>query len=301
MMHTNYIWVDGKLQPWDDVLLPVVTHALHYGTSVFEGVRVYPTNAGAAVFRLEDHLKRLFYSAQSLQIAVSYSLEELKQATVELLEKNKLAGGYIRPIITYGEDKMGLVTTAEMPVHVYLICWPWPALLGEQPLRLTVSKWRRLPPTSCDPNAKVGGLYVTASMASRAAHDAGYDEALMLDQSGYIAEGPGENIFFVRDGVVCTPARGSLLPGITRDSIMTLCRDNQIAVQEVQWTPQDLATVQEAFFTGTAAEVAPIMSVDEHKFATITGPITQQLREKYLRIVHGQEERYLNWLTQVKI
>lgn len=301
MIHTKYIWVDGELQPWDEVLLPVVTHALHYGTSVFEGVRVYPTKAGAAIFRLEDHLKRLLYSAQSLQMVVPYSLEELVNATVELVQKNGLTEGYIRPIITYGEDKMGLVTTAEMPIHVYFICWPWPPLLGDQPLRLTVSQWRRIPPTSCDPNAKVGGLYVTASMASRAAQSAGFDEALMLDQAGNIAEGPGENIFFVQDGTVYTPARGSFLPGITRDSIMTICRDQQIKVEEVVWTPRELATVQEAFFTGTAAEVAPIMSIDEYKFSTADGTLTQQLRQQYLRVVHGEEQQYLSWLTKVNV
>jgi branched-chain amino acid aminotransferase len=301
MTHTPYIWADGQLRSWNDVTIPVITHALHYGTSVFEGVRVYPTRSGAAIFRLEDHLKRLLYSAHTLQMVVPYSLAELVQATVALLEQNQLRSGYIRPLITYGEDHMSLLTDVQTPVHVYLAAWPWPSLLGDQPLRVQVSSWRRIPPTSSDPAAKVGGLYVTSTLATRAAQAAGYDEAIMLDQSGYLAEGPGENVFFVRDGVVYTPQTGSLLPGITRDSIMTMCRDQGLTVREVQWLPTELATVQEGFFTGTAAEVAPIASVDDIQFSKSYGPVTRQLHDQYLRIVQGEDDRYLNWLTQIHV
>lgn len=301
MNHTAWIWADGSLQPWNEVVVPVVTHALHYGTSVFEGVRVYPTANGAAVFRLQDHLKRLLYSARSLNITVPHSLTELSQAVVELLQANQLISGYIRPIIIYGEEEMGLLTTAATPIHVYLICWPWPALLGNKPLRVTVSNWRRIPPSSCDPAAKIGGLYVTASMASRAAYQVGYDEALMLDQTGYIAEGPGENIFFVKQNQLYTPAVGSLLPGITRDTILTLAADSGLTTHQVQWRTDQLDGVDEAFFTGTAAEVAPVAQIDETKFTHSFGPVTKQLRQQYLDVVHGKDLTYQQWLTSFNI
>lgn len=301
IQHTQFIWVDGELQPWQAAVVPVVTHALHYGTSVFEGVRVYPTTNGAAIFRLRDHVERLLYSAQTLGMMVPYTVPQLIEAAVALVRANKLTHGYVRPVVTYGEDHMSLLTDARTPVHVYFVCWPWPALLGEKPLRVTVSSRRRIPPTSCDPKAKVGGLYVVSSVATSEAHQRGYDEALMLDQVGNIAEGPGENIFFVRGKEVFTPAVGSLLPGITRATVMTLCHDLGLSVQEVQWTPKQLAMVDEAFFTGTAAEVAPIAEIDEYQFRHAFGPVTRQLRTQYLDIVHARQVVDQTWLTNVTI
>lgn len=299
LTHTSHIWVDGRLQAWNDVTVPLVTHALHYGSSAFEGVRVYDTAQGPAVFRLHDHLERLLYSAKTLGMTVPYTVAQLEVAVVELVRATGLTSGYVRPIITYGEDHMSLLPTPYTPVHVYIVCWPWPALLGDRPLRVTVSSIRRIPASSSDPHAKLGGLYVTSILATQDAKKRNYDEAVLLDQAGFIAEGPGENIFFVKHNTLYTPAEGSLLPGITRATVFQLAQDVGIATYEIHWRSDDLVDIAEAFFTGTAAEVAPIAQIDDYSCKERYGPITQILREHYLAIVHGLDPQYQQWLTYI--
>lgn len=294
---TSHIWADGQLVDWDNVVLHVASHTLHYGGGAFEGMRVYETDHGPAMFRALDHMERLLHSAHSLQMQVPYSAEQLVEAARYLVRVTGLQSGYIRPLIVFGEGHMKLLPTPDTPVNVYIMCWPWAPLLGDKPTRATVTSVRRPAPEAFDPTVKVNGAYVNSIRAVQEAHGRGFDEALMLDAQGYITEGSGENIFFVKDNTVYTPQLGNILPGITRDTVMKLAADSNIQVQQVQWTPEDIVGTSEAFFTGTAAEVSPISEIDYVVFPHTPGPVTQQLRQNYLDTVHGRLKQYTNWLT----
>ncbi len=294
---TSHIWADGQLVDWDNVVLQVASHTLHYGGGAFEGLRVYETDQGPAIFRALDHMERLLHSAHSLQMNVPYSAQQLVEAARYLIRVTGLQAGYIRPLIVFGEGHMKLLPTPDTPVNVYIMCWPWAPLLGDTPTRATVTKVRRPAPEAFDPTVKVNGAYVNSIRAVQEAYGRNFDEALMLDSQGYIAEGSGENIFFVKDTTLFTPQLGNILPGITRDTVMQLARAAKFSVEEIQWKPDELPNIDEAFFTGTAAEVSPISEIDTVVFPNAPGPVTQQLRESYVDTVHGRLAQYKEWLT----
>jgi len=298
MEKTKFIWMDGKLIDWKEAKVHVLTHSLHYGSGVFEGIRFYKTPKGPAVFRLKEHLERLFHSASSFGMDVAFSKEEINDAIVETIKANGLEEGYIRPIIFYGYGTMG-VSPKGAPVQVAIAVWPWGAYLGEKPVKVKVSSFVKTHPKSTDPYAKITGNYQNSMLAGEEVRKQGYDEALLLDYQGNIAEGPGENIFLVKRGKLLTPRLGNVLPGITRDTIMTIAKDQDIAVEERDLRVEDVYEADESFLTGTAAEVTAIASVDDKPIGEAPGEITKKLRERYLDVVHGKTEKYVNWLRFV--
>ncbi|MEK6823113.1 MAG: branched-chain amino acid transaminase, partial [Nanoarchaeota archaeon] len=257
MQATDVIWMDGAFVAWDDAKVHVISHALHYASGVFEGIRFYETPEGPAIFRLQEHIDRLFVSAKKIGMQIPFTREQLVRATVELIAKNKVGSGYIRPIAFFGYGGMGL-TPKGAAINVAIACWPWPAFLGDKPIKVKTSSFIRIHPKSTHADAKITGHYINSLLAAQEAHAEGYDEALLLDWEGFVAEGPGENVFAVKDGVLYTPPLGAILPGITRDSVITIARDLGIEVRQMTLTPQDLRNAEELFFTGTAVEVAPI-------------------------------------------
>ncbi len=297
---TQKIWFNGKLVPWASATTHVLTHALHYGSGVFEGIRFYKTPKGPAIFRLKEHIDRLFYSAKTLEMRIPYSKKKIAEAIVQTVKKNKVKSGYIRPLVYFGYGKMGLNPTGA-PVDVAIACWPWGSYLGGKPIRVKTSKYMRIHPKSLVADAKVCGHYVNSILASLEIQKGGYHEALLLDYKGYVAEGPGENVFFLKRGVLHTPRLGTILNGITRATIIQLAKDLKIKVKEGDYKLKDLLTAEEAFFVGTAAEVQPIGSIDRKKIGTgKAGKLTTQLRELYLDTVGGQVPRYRRWLTYIR-
>jgi branched-chain amino acid aminotransferase len=301
MEATEYIWMDGALVPWADAQVHVLTHGLHYGTGAFEGIRAYETDNGAAIFRLTDHMERLARSAKAIGIPLDYTVDELVEASKEILRVNGLGSGYIRPIIFFGTGAMGL-NPAGASVHVVIAAWEWGAYLGEEGLkngiRVAVSSWRRIGHDSFMPNAKVTGGYVNSVLAKTAAVRAGYDEAILLNAEGVVAEGSGENLFMVRDGVVYTPPTSAgALDGITQDSVRTLLVDAGYEVREATLTRTDLYYADELFFTGTAAEVTPVREVDDRAVGTgKPGPVTRVAQKAFMDTVTGHNERHSDWL-----
>ncbi|HXY91079.1 MAG TPA: branched-chain amino acid transaminase [Acidimicrobiia bacterium] len=299
---TEKIWMDGELVPWDEARVHVLTHSLHYGSGVFEGIRTYATADGPAVFRLTDHIDRMLDSAALVMMEIPYSREELVEACKLVVRESGLDSCYVRPIAYLGYGEIGL-NPLPCPVNVSIAVWPWGAYLGEESLakgvRVKVSSWRRMDPNINPVAAKGTGIYINSSLAKIEAVHSGYDEAIMLNTQGYVAECTGENVFIVRDGVLVTPTLASgALAGITRDSIMTIARDLGYEVREEQLLRHDLYLADEAFLTGTAAEVVPIRSVDERVIGD-PGEVTRKLQETYLATVHGQVERYKDWLEYV--
>lgn len=295
---TKLIWMDGTLVPWAEAKVHVLTHSLHYGSGVFEGIRAYETKKGPAVFRLTDHIERLFRSAKIYMIDAPFSVPQLIEATKETVKANELNSCYIRPIIYHGYGEMGLNPTI-CQVNVSIITWAWGAYLGDEGftkgVRTKISSWRRYDHNSFPPAAKATGQYLNSGLAKVEAIKAGYDEAIMLNAEGYIADASGENVFVVRDGVLMTPPLSAgPLGGITRDSIMTIARDLGIRVEEVDLVRADLYTADEAFMTGTAAELVPIRSVDERELGE-PGPITKKLQEVFFATVKGEVEKYSDW------
>jgi len=296
MEETKFIWMNGKLVKWQDAKIHVLAHALHYGSGVFEGIRVYKTDKGPAVFRLKEHVKRLFDSAKSLFMDVPFSEKEIIAAVKKTIKENGLEEGYIRPLIFYGYGKMGLDPKGAS-VDVIIAVWPWPKYLSEE-IKVKISPFIRIHPKSLNAEKKVCGHYVNSILAGVEAKRDGYDEALLLDYEGKVAEGPGENIFMVKNGEIKTPrVVGQILPGITRDSVMQLAKDLGLKVEEGDVTVEELKEADELFFTGTAAEVTGIVKLDDKEFKK--GEITSKLREKYLDIVKGKDEKYFNWLDFV--
>ncbi len=301
------IWADGKLIPWRDATTHVLTHSLHYGLAVFEGVRAYKTEAptlGTAIFRLREHTKRLFNSAKIYQMAMPYSMDEIMEAQRLVVRENNLESCYLRPLAYYGSEKMG-VSPKGSKVHIAIAAWPWGAYLGEDGLkkgiRVKTSSYARHHVNVTMPRAKVSSTYANSILANNEAVDHGYDEALLLDTEGYVAEGAGENLFIVRDGKIFTPELTSALDGITWRSIQILCAEHGIPVEARKITRDDVYIADEAFFTGTAAEVTPIRELDGRIIGEGTrGPITEKLQAAFFDIVYGRNAKYHSWLTPVK-
>ena len=299
MDETEFIWMDGKLVPWKDAKIHVLTHSLHYGSAVFEGVRMYKTPSGPAIFRLQEHTKRLFESAKAFNMQVPFSEEEINKAIIETAKQNKLECGYIRPLIYFGYGKMGLGLKGA-PVNISISMWPWGKYLGEHAIRVKTSKFMRIHPKSSIMGAKISGHYTNSILASEDVHNQGYDEALLLDFQDNVAEGPGENLFIVKDGKLITPKLGTILPGITRASIIQIAKDEKIVVEEKTLKLEDIYKADEAFFTGTAAEVTEIDSLDDKKIGSGERPISEKLKKIFMDIVQGKNPKYASWLTVVE-
>jgi len=300
---TEQIWMDGELVPWDQARVHVLTHSLHYGSGVFEGIRTYAAADGPAIFRLADHIQRLLDSAKLLSMKIPYTRDELVEACKLTVRVNGLESCYVRPIAYLGYGEMGL-NPLPCPVNVSIAVWPWGAYLGEESLeagvRVKVSSWRRMDPNINPVAAKGTGIYINSSLAKVEAVQSGYDEAIMLNTHGYVAECTGENVFIVKDGVLKTPSQSSgALAGITRDSVMTIARDFGYPIEETTLLRQDLYLADEAFLTGTAAEVVPIQSVDDREIGP-RGEITTRLQETYFAAVRGKVDRYKDWLEYVR-
>ena len=299
MLETKYIWMDGKLTHWKDAKVHVLTHTLHYGSGVFEGIRYYSTDNGSAVFRLSDHISRLFNSANIINMQIPFSEEEIFAAVIETVKINEIKSGYIRPIAFFGYGKMGLKPEGA-PVNVSIAVWPWETYLGVNPVKIKTSSFIRIHQKSSSTESKITGNYINSILASVEATSSGYDEALLLDFAGKIAEGPGENIFFVRSGALYTPPIGNILPGITRDTVITLAGDADYEVHETPLTLEDIYDADEAFFTGTAAEIASIAKIDDVALKNSNGTVTNKIRESYLDVVKGKNGDYENWLSFVE-
>lgn len=297
------IWMDGKMVPWRDARTHVLTHTLHYGMGVFEGVRAYETESGTAIFRLEDHTRRLFDSARILGMKMPYRPEEISAAQVAAVRENGLQTAYIRPMCFYGAEGMGL-RADNLEVHVIVAAWTWGSYLGEENMtrgiRIRTSSYNRhhVNVTMC--KAKANGNYMNSMLALQEAISCGYDEAMLLDTEGYVAEGSGENIFLVHDGVLYTPDLTSALDGITRRTILALAEEEGLRVVEKRITRDEVYIADEAFFTGTAAEVTPIREVDNRAIGGGTrGPITERLQSLYFDVVKGRHPKHEGWLTFV--
>lgn len=298
MLETKYIWMDGKLTHWKDAKVHVLTHSLHYGSGVFEGIRYYSTDNGSAVFRLSDHISRLFNSANTINMRIPFSEEEIVAAVIETVGINEIKSGYIRPIAFFGYGKMGLKPEGA-PVNLSIAVWPWETYLGAYPVKIKTSSFIKIHQKSSSTESKITGNYINSILASVEATSSGYDEALLLDSAGKIAEGPGENIFIVRNGALYTPPIGNILPGITRDTVITLAGDADYEVYETPLTLEDIYDADEAFFTGTAAEITSIAKVDNVALKNSNGTVTIKIRETYLDVVQGKNSDYENWLSFV--
>ncbi len=297
------IWMDGELIPWRDATVHVLTHTLHYGLGVFEGVRAYKTDNGTAIFRLQDHTERLFRSAHIMGMHLPFDRDTLNEAQKIVVQKNDLASAYIRPIVFYGSEGMGL-HAGNLRVHVAVASWEWGAYLGDEGLdkgiRVKTSSFSRHHVKSTMCKAKANGHYYNSILALQEVAQAGYDEALLLDVEGYVAEGSGENIFIVRGGKILTPDLTSALEGITRDTILRLIAELGLEVQEKRITRDEIYVADEAFFTGTAAEVTPIRELDDRPIGRgERGPVTEQLQTLYFDTVYGRRDQHQDWLTYV--
>lgn len=297
------IWYDGKLVPWREATTHVLTHTLHYGMGVFEGVRAYETPKGPAIFRLQDHTDRLFRSAKIVGMNLPFSKEELNEAQLTVIRQNGLKSGYLRPMAFYGPEKLGIAPPAK-DVRVIVAAWPWGAYLGaegmEKGIRVKTSSFNRhhVNITMC--KAKANGNYMNSIMAHEEAAADGYDEALLLDVDGYVAEGSGENFFIIRNGKVYTPDLTVCLDGITRNTVFQIIKDMGLEIIEKRITRDEVYVADEAFFTGTAAEVTPIRELDRRAIGTgIRGPITAEIQQRYFDIVQGRNEKYADWCALV--
>jgi branched-chain amino acid aminotransferase len=295
------IWMDGELVDWDDAKVHVLTHALHYGTGVFEGIRAYETAKGAGVFRLTDHIRRLFRSAAVYMMEIPFGLDELVAAAKETVRVNGLKSCYVRPIAFHAYGEMGL-NPLFAPIKMAIAVWPWGSYLGDECLengaRLLISSWRRPDPNAFPTQAKATGQYINSGLAKVEAIKAGYDDALMLGPDGTVAEGTGENLFIVRDGTLITPPESSgILLGVTRDSVIQIAKDAGYETVERKLLRPDVYTADEAFLTGTAAEVTPIREVDGRILASNgRGPITKEIQQTYFAAVKGEIDRYERWV-----
>ena len=299
------IWMDGKLLDWEDATVHVLTHALHYGSGVFEGVRAYETKKGTAVFRLPDHIRRLFRSAHVYMMQIPFSQDEIVQAVKDTVRENGMRSCYIRPLVYRGYGEMGL-NPLYAPVNVTVACWPWGSYLGEEGIqrgvRAKISSWKRTDHNILPPGAKATGQYINSGLAKVEAVKAGYDEAIMLNGAGYVTDGSGENVFIVKDGALHTPPfQAGCLDGITRDSVMTIAGDLGYPVHERNLSRLDLYTADEAFYTGTAAEVVPIREVDDRAVGPDgPGPVTRHIQQTFFAATHGEAPSYERWLSLVE-
>jgi len=295
----KYIWRNGKFIVTENAQISLVNHALHYGSGVFEGIRFYNTDNGPAVFRLQDHIKRLFYSASFLELDIDFTLDEICDATLELLKKNNFTSGYIRPVAMFGEEKMGLNPHGAKK-DVFIAAWPWGKYLSDDPITVGISPWIRIHPKSLQPDAKINGHYVNSIMSSLWANKNNFQEALLLDHEGSLAEGPGENLFLVKNNKLLTPKLGNILAGITRDSVIEIAKNEfNLNTEEKILSKEDLFDAEEAFFTGTAAEITIIKSVDNQKIGDQKNIISTKLKNFYSDVVSGKAEKYKKWLSYV--
>lgn len=303
---TEKIWHNGKFVSWDDAKIHVLSHVVSYGSAVFEGLRCYHTGQGPAIFRLRDHMQRLLHSAHIYRMEVPFTLDALCQASLDLVRANKVAACYVRPIVLRGYGDVG-VDPRGCPVDVYLACWEWGTYLGEEAMRsgvdVCISSWNRPAPNTLPQMAKAAANYMNSQLIRMEAKTNGYDEGIALDVNGYVSEGSGENVFVVMNGAVSTPPfANSALPGITRDSIITLCREFDIPVAEQMIPREMLYIADEIFFSGTAAEITPIRSVDRVKIgAGARGPITKRIQEEFFSLTSGKSPDRHGWLTPVGV
>ena len=306
MKQADLIWMNGAFVPWDEAKIHVLTHGLHYGTGVFEGVRCYDTEIGPAVFRHQDHIDRLYRSAELYYMPLPYEPEQIRQATLDLIARNGLRSCYIRPLAFRGYGVMGLFPL-EAPVDVTIAAWEWGAYLGEEGkrdgIRAKVSSWRRISPDSLIPQAKASGQYLNSVLAKIESHKAGYEEAILLDDRGKVCEGTGENIYVVRDGTINTPAlTSSILDGINRRTAITIARDLGFDVVERDIDRAELYLADEVFVTGTAAELTPVREIDDHAIGGgRPGEITRAVQTAFEDALHGRTERYREWLDPVPV
>ena len=297
------IWMDGEFVPWREAQVHVLTHTLHYGMGAFEGIRAYPTDRGVAVFRLHAHIRRLYESAQILKMDIPFDRDTVIKACLESVCQNQLKSAYIRPMCFYNSEDMGL-RADRLTVRLIIAAWSWDSYLGseglEKGIRVKTSSYTKHHVNSSMCKAKVNGHYVNSMLALREALDCGYDEALLLDHEGYVAEGSGENIFVVRDGMLSTPETTSALDGITRDTIINLAKEEGLEVHERRITRDEVYVANEVFFTGTAAEVTPIRELDGRKIGDgRRGPLTEKLQQQYFDLVHGRYSFKPEWLAYV--
>jgi len=302
----DLIWMNGDFVAWEDAKVHVLTHGLHYGTGVFEGVRCYDTEIGPAVFRHQEHVDRLFKSASLYYMDLPFTQEQIRQATLDLIARNNMRSCYIRPLVYRGYGTMGLFPL-DAPVDVSIAVWEWGAYLGEEGktngVRAKVSSWRRLSPQSLIPAAKASGQYLNSVLAKIESHKAGYEEGILLDEHGHVCEGTGENIFVVRDGTIYTPpSTSSILDGISRKTAVQLAGDLGVDVVERHISRAELYLADEIFLTGTAAELVPVREVDDHKVGTgQPGEVTRAVQGKFEDVLHGRDERYREWLDPVPV
>ncbi len=297
------IWFDGELVPWREAKIHVLTHTLHYGMGVFEGIRAYKTDKGAAIFRLHEHTDRLFRSAHIMEMDMPFDKETINEATLTAIRENNLESGYIRPMCFYGSESMG-IRASNLKVHVVIAAWTWGSYMGKENMKngikVQTSSYTRHHVNISMCKAKANGHYINSMLALHEAIRHGCDEAMLLDNEGYVAEGSGENIFIIRDGVIYTPDLTSALDGITRHTIFQLADELGIEVKEKRITRDEVYIADEAFFTGTAAEVTPIREVDGRSIGSGTrGPITQKIQTNYFNLVHGRTKTHPEWLTLV--
>jgi len=299
MKPSEYIWMDGKNKKWKDATIHVFNHSFLYGSGVFEGIRFYKTDKGPAVFRLQDHIKRLFYSAKVIGIKFAYTQKQVCDETLKIIKKNKMEQGYVRPFGYYGYGVLGL-KPKNAPSHLTLIPWAWGAYLGSDTVTAHFSKYIRSHPKSLDIKAKITGYYANSVLAGFETIKAGYGEAIFLDYKGNVAEAPGENFFMVKKGVLITPPADNILPGFTRDSVIKIAKDLGIKVVEKNFKPESIYTADECFFTGTAAEIIAISHVQDKKIGSgKLGPMTTQLKKEFTDVLYGKNKKYKKWLTYV--
>lgn len=303
-LNTNnkFIWKNGSFEKWEDTSVHILSHTMHYGTGVFEGLRAYKTNNGPAIFRLKDHTNRLFDAASKISLKIPYSPDELNHVQKEIFIKNNLAEGYLRPIVFLGSESLGIRAT-ELSVNVAVAAWEWPSYMDPEAKEKGISIIKSSYEQYSNPlhsGYKIIGTYINSTMALHEAIDKGADEALLLDKNGNISEGSGENIFIVKDNKIYTPKKDHCLNGITRQSVITIAKDFGINVIEKDITYDEACSADETFFTGTAVEITPITKIDSHKIGDgLRGPITRKLQETYGLIVSGQNNQYNNWLSYV--
>ena len=305
MEKSEWIWMNGEFVAWDDAKVHVLSHGLHYGSGVFEGIRCYETEKGPAVFRHREHLERLARSAEMYYLPLSHSIDEIREATHELIRRNGLQSCYIRPLAFRGYGEMGLFAKGS-PVDVMVAVWPWGAYLGDEGkrngVRAKVSSWRRISPAGLIPHAKASGQYLNSILAKTESANAGYDEAILLDEDGHVCEGSGENIFVVREGEIVTPPHtASILDGISRKSVIQIAKDMGYGVTEREIARAELYLAEEIFLCGTAAELVPVREIDDHAVgAGEPGEITRTIQAKFEDALHGRAQEYAEWLDLVE-
>ncbi|MEO8092619.1 MAG: branched-chain amino acid transaminase [bacterium] len=304
MDKSEWIWMNGEFVAWDDAKVHVLSHGLHYGTGVFEGIRCYETDRGPAIFRHREHLDRLAMSAELYYLPLGHELEDISQATHELIRRNELRSCYVRPLAFRGYGEMGLYAHSA-PVDVIIAAWPWGAYLGEESkragIRAKVSSWRRISPAGLIPQAKASGQYLNSILAKTESANAGYDEAILLDELGNVCEGSGENVFVVRDGQIATPGHtASILDGISRKSVIQIASDLGYPIVERDIARSELYMADEVFLCGTAAELVPVREVDDHEIGA-PGETTRAIQAKYEDALHGRAQEYLEWLDFVEV